>query len=161
MAGAPLVITIEVFGDKQISREILRFGERAVRSTPLWNSLYRDLLNIEKVQFLTQGQHGSGGWAPLAETTVRDKQRKGLSPWILRASEILFKSLTQRGALGNIHDIGPTWMRFGSDIPYGILHQRGTVHMPMRKPLDLTETERVLIVKKIQRFITTGEVLPI
>jgi len=154
-------VYIEVFGDKQISRELLRWGERAIRATPLWNSLYRDLVNIEKVQFLTQGQHGSGGWAELAPSTVRDKASRGYPPWILRATETLFKSLTVRGATGQIKEIGPDFMRFGSDIPYGIYHQHGTVHMPMRKVIDLTELERVAIVKKIQLFIVRGVVAPL
>jgi hypothetical protein len=153
-------IEVEVFGDKQISRHLLRFGERAVRATPLWNSLYRDLQNIERVQFLTEGAHGSGGWAALAPSTIADKERRGLSPWILRASEILFNSLTGRG-LGQIKEIGPDFMRFGSDIPYGIYHQRGTVHMPMRKVIDITEPERVAIVKKIQMFLVRGVVVPL
>lgn len=149
---------MEVFGDKQIDRRLLRFGSRAMRAIPLWNSLYQDLLNIERVQFLTQGAHGSGGWPELSEVTVREKQRKGQSPFILRATEVLFKSLTVSGSLGNIKEIGPSFMRFGSDIPYGIHHQQGTVHMPMRKPLELTDLERVAIVKKVQRFLIHGDI---
>jgi hypothetical protein len=156
-----VVIDIEVFGDKQISRHLLRFGERAVRATPLWNSLYRDLQNIERIQFLTEGAHGSGSWAPLAPSTVADKEKRGLPPWILRASEVLFNSLTGRGALGQIREIGPDFMRFGSEIPYGIYHQHGTVHMPMRKVIDITELERVAIVKKIQMFLVRGVVVPL
>lgn len=156
-----LLVEIEVFGDRQISRKIMRFSARALRSVPLWNSLYQDLLNIENIQFLTEGQHGSGGWVPLSETTVREKAYRGQMPWILRATEALFKSLTRRSAPGNIREIEPTWMRFGSSIPYGVHHQFGTVKMPMRKPMDFTETEKVLIVKKVQRFITTGEIVPI
>ncbi|HEX4501096.1 MAG TPA: hypothetical protein VH187_08045 [Scandinavium sp.] len=154
-------VEVEVFGDKQISRHLLRFGERAVRATPLWNSLYRDLQNIEKVQFLTEGGHGSGGWAELAPSTVADKEKRNMSPWILRASEILFNSLTGRNALGQIKEIGPDFMRFGSDIPYGVYHQRGTVHMPMRKVIDITGPERVAIVKKIQMFLVRGVVVPL
>ena len=160
-SGQPVLVTIDVFGEVQIRRHLLRFGERALRATPLWNSLYNDLMNIEQVQFLSEGQHGSAGWLPLAEATVRDKQRKGLQPWILRATEVLYESLTRRNALGQIREITPTFMRFGSDIPYGILHQHGTVRMARRKVIDITEPERVGIVKKVQRFIVTGEVTPL
>lgn len=158
MPSGAVTVNLTVFGDVQIERSLLRWGERALRATPLWNSLYQDLLNIEKVQFLTEGAHGSGGWPELADSTVQDKAKRGQSPWILRASEVLFKSLTVRGALGNIREVGPNWMRFGSDIPYGIYHQQGTVHMPMRKPLELTGMERVAIVKKVQYFVVYGEV---
>lgn len=155
----PIRVHIEVFGDTQIDRTLLRFGSRAMNAIPLWNSLYQDFLNIEQVQFLTEGSHGSGGWPQLAESTLLEKERRHQPTWILRATEVLFKSLTQRGALGNIRDIGPGWMRFGSDIPYGIYHQTGTVNMPMRKPLEFTELERVAVVKKVQRFIIYGEVV--
>lgn len=154
----PVVVHLEAFGDKQISRTLLRFSDRAIRGVSLWNSLHQDLLNIEQVQFLTEGAHGSAGWPALADSTVREKARRNQPPWILRATETLFKSLTTRSGLGHIFEKGPDFMRFGSDIPYGIHHQFGTVNMPMRKPLELTELERIAIVKKVQRFIIYGEV---
>jgi hypothetical protein len=149
-------VVIECFGDIQISRDLLRFGERAIRATPLWNAIYRDLLLIEKVQFLTEGEHGSGGWPELAQSTLNAKVSRRQQPWILRASQSLFRSLTRSGAPGNIREVAPTWMRFGSDIPYGIHHQTGTSHMPQRKPIELTETERRMIVKSVQLYILRG-----
>lgn len=158
MASA-VKVEIVCFGDVQISRHLLRFGERAMRAKPLWRGIYEDLLMIEDVQFLTQGVHGSGGWPELSEVTLREKAYRRQEPWILRATETMYRSLTRQGTNYSIRDIENTWMRFGSAVPYGKFHQTGTVNMPVRKPIDLTETERKLIVKKVQWFILKGEVV--
>jgi hypothetical protein len=157
MASA-VKVEIICFGDVQISRHLLRFGERALRAKPLWRGVYEDLLMIEDVQFLTEGAHGSGGWPELSPVTVQEKAYRNQEPWILRATESLYRSLTRSGTSHNIREIENTWMRFGSDVPHGHFHQSGTAKMPVRKPIDLTETERKLIVKKVQWFILKGEV---
>lgn len=156
-----LEVSIEFLGDKQISRRILRVGEHAAEAIPLWNSVWRDLMMIERVQFLTEGQHGSGGWEALSESTIREKQRKGFSPWIERASGALFQSLTEPMASGMIFDRTSSWMRFGTAISYAGFQQSGTSKMPQRKLMDLKESERILIVKQIQLFILKGEVVSI
>jgi phage gpG-like protein len=47
----------------------------------------------------------------------------------------------------------------GSANEYGPFHQEGTVHLPVRKVFELTEVDRVAIVKSMQRWIFEGELL--
>lgn len=154
-------VKIIALGDVQISRRIMRVGERAFEAIPLWTQVYEDLLKIETVQFLTEGGHGSGGWSPLADSTKAEKQRKRQSPWIERATEALFRSLTAPAGPNQIFERTSGWMRFGTRVPYGIFSQTGTVKMPQRKLIDLKLVERRMIVKTVQRFLITGEVMSI
>lgn len=157
-----LVVEMEALGETHIKRELLRIGERAagsVEGAALWMSLFEDVLLIEKVQFLTEGAHGEHGhWEQDTEATLAAKKRAGEQEWIERASEALFNSLTEKGGEGQIHEQTSSWMRFGSDIGYAGFQQTGTTNMPRRRLIDFTELERVAIVKKVQRFIMTGEI---
>jgi hypothetical protein len=154
----PVEFTLEVLGEEQVNRTLLRFGENAAHGQKLWEQMYKDLLMVERVQFLTEGAHGSGGWAKLKATTVASKKRQGLEPWILRATEALFHSLTEEGGEGQIREITDTFLRFGTEVPYAIYHMTGTHRMPARKPVQLTTEERIELTKMVQRFIVTGEV---
>lgn len=154
----PIEFTLETLGDTQVQRTFLRFGERALESKELFQQAIKDLMLIERVQFLTEGQHGSGGWAALKPATIAAKRRKGQPEWILRATEALFKSLTEEGAPGNIHEAFSNFMRFGTSLKQGRFAQHGTSKMPARKVVELTSAERVEITRQVQRFIVTGEV---
>jgi phage gpG-like protein len=52
-------LELDVFGDKQIDRELLRFAERAVDARPLWNHLIIQLRALEEEQFTSQGERAS------------------------------------------------------------------------------------------------------
>ena len=153
----PFGFEIEVLGDVQVNRTFMRMNESAHNLQPLWHRLLHELRMIETVQFLTEGQHGSGGWPALKESTVKAKKRKGQMPWIERATEELFKSLTE-DAPGSIAEVTSDWLRYGTDVPYAKFQQTGTVHMPRRRLVQLTGEERVELTKLVQRYLVTGEI---
>jgi phage gpG-like protein len=159
----PVEFTLEAIGDVQIKRDFLRFGERAEHAEELWHVIMKDLMLIERVQFLTEGAHGSGGWAKLKDKTLAAKRAQGLEPWILRATETLFKSLTEEGATGQIHEVTRDGLHFGTDVKQAIFHQRGApgANIPRRPIVQLREDERRGIAKSVQRFILTGEAVSI
>lgn len=88
------------------------------------------------------------GWAPLAESTVLDKKRKGLREEILQATGAMRESFISDGAPGNIYDVALTGdggrVEMGSDYKspnqrgrwagtaLAAFHQFGTTRMPAR-----------------------------
>lgn len=153
----PLRFTVEVLGEEQIDRMFLRITDAAQDMAPLFNQLIKDLRLIETTQFLTEGQHGSGGWEALAQSTIDEKKRMGLMPWIERASGALFESLTSGGA-GSIEEVTKDYLRYGTTIPYAGFQQSGTRHMPQRRLVQLTEEERRDLAKQVQKYILTGQI---
>lgn len=153
-------ILFEVAGDKQISREILRVGERAGNVTLAWPAVASLFREETQLQFDTEGQYASGGWKPLKPETLRRKRAKGQDERILRASGDLFASLTQRNDLNQIVEMRPTEFVFGSRLPYAGVHQnpKPSNPLPRRRPLEFTEPARRQTVKIVQRYIVTGEV---
>lgn len=148
-------LDFDVFGDEQISRELLRFSAHAGNAQPAFHKIAEDMREQIAEQFSTEGDRGSGGWAPLKEATIAAKAAAGLDPHILQATHSLMESLTGRGG-DHIEQITDDSLLFGSSIAYGRFHQKGTSRMPARKPVDFTELDRRGFVRTLQRYIMEG-----
>lgn len=158
-------IKLEIFGDVLVRRELLRFAGRGDDLRPVFNELAYDFNAIETAQFDTQGQRGSGGWAPLAPSTIARKEKAGLDPRILHATLAMRNSLTRRGARGSVRTVRRDQLILGTRIrsvrgfPYPAAHQNpGRAKHPRRPPVALTDEDRRRWVKAVQRFLVTGEV---
>lgn len=137
-------------GETVIDRQLMRFAENVAIPTRAFTVLGKQLRDIIDHQFQTQGA-ASGGWEPLADSTIKEKARRGLDPRILIATDDLHKSLTRKFDPNHIEQrVSMEALIFGTRVPYGIFHQKGTEHMPARPPVALTAGDRVLLVKEVQ-----------
>lgn len=128
---------------------------RMRNAIPAWEAISRELLAIEREQFDSEGARGSGGWAPLAQSTL-DAKTGGS---ILRDTDALFNSLTEPTDPDHQFIAQPTWMVWGTTIPYARWHQSGTVNMPQRRFLELRASDRVILVKQLQSYLITGKLI--
>lgn len=154
-------IEISIAGDKQVNREILRVGERAVDAAPAFSAIADLLIEETAEQFATEGRHASGGWKPLKESTLREKEHAGFGGrGILERTLKLEDSLTKRGDSNMILEIGPAELAYGSRLPYAGAHQnpKPGSRLPQRRPVELTEDARRRVIKILQRWIMVGEV---
>lgn len=151
-------LEISVFGDVQFSRQLLRFAERANNMVPVFEVLSRDFYEMERQQFASEGASASGGWAPLAPSTVAHKAAVGAPQEILQYSGDLLRSLTRSNAKGSRKRIRPDEMEIGTAIRYAAFHQKGTRRMPQRRPVELRASDRVRWVKAMQRWIVSESV---
>ncbi len=156
----PVTISLEVFGEAAISRELLRFSERALDAAPAFEEISKMFYDSETKQFDTEGAWASGGWTPLKPATVAAKARKNLRTNILQRTGALYESLTSDGSDFGHKIIGPSFMEITSSVPYGKYHQQadgpGKGIIPMRKPVELPEGVKVDMVKALQAWIVGG-----
>lgn len=146
-------LSISSRGDTQIERQLARFAGNITNPTAALEIAAEFLRANAEEQFDTEGSN-SGGWKPLAESTVLEKERLGLSPEILRATDALMHSLTDRSDSQHTERrLSADSLAFGTRVPYGIYHATGTVNMPQRPPIQLTASDRVALVKAIQRVL--------
>lgn len=157
------VLEFEVFGDVQISRKILRFGERAGDAQPAFLKIIDSMEDDIAELFSTEGSSGGEAWAPLADSTLRRKERRGEGTSILQATRALLDSLTSNTHASGIRETGPDELVFGSSLmtpdgKYSLveLHQGGTEDMPARKPIQFSEPQKKGYVKQLQRYIVQG-----
>lgn len=147
-------ITLAFWGDVQLDRTLARY-DAINDATALWDVLASRFARLERAQFASEGAHASGGWAPLSPRYAEWKADHYPGQTILRREDDLYRSLTSR-PLG-IEILEPTFMVLGSDVDYGLFHQLGTDRMPQRRPVELPESARRDWVKRIHRFLQTGQ----
>lgn len=167
-------LRLEVGGELQLDRTLLRWSERADDFSPVFALLVADFHEIERRQFDSEGGFASGGWLPLADSTVAERERLGIggdSPILDRSGAgtygsshreggTLRRELTESSAQGAVELITPGEMFVGTDDPVAGYHQRGherPTPLPRRRPVEFREMDRLRWTKAIQAWITTGD----
>jgi hypothetical protein len=161
MPPVGLKIEINVLGERQIQRKMMRWTERAMDMRPAFGAVAEYLMRVEARQFDTEGAASGHPWAPLAASTKKRKEALGLRPEVLRATDALRDALTipgdknQKvlmtrdtlvfGVKGDPAEYGPRLMK---QTPGGIDRAR--------KPVDLTELNRRAAIKMIQLWVARG-----
>lgn len=148
-------IEVIPFGDTQVSRTIMRVGLRGKNLRLLWPVLAKYFYSMEEKQFASEGAFGGNKWPALKDATVA---RKG-SDEILKDTDTLYESLTRSNAkFSKRTDRAGEFFRGSSD-PIGVHHQFGAprANVPMRKPVQFRDRDKVAWVKMVQRFVITGQ----
>jgi hypothetical protein len=149
-------ISLEVFGEAAISRELLRFSERALDASPAFEVIADMFYDSEKKQFASQGDYASSGWAPLTATYAAWKNKKYPGKTILELTGALYDSLTGPDSDEGTKTVTPDTLTIESSDRSGPFHQFGTNKMPMRKPVELPEGVKIDMVKVLQSWLVHG-----
>lgn len=145
---------------KAINVALSRFGGLISDFEPFFREdLAPAIFDKVASNFKTEGSHSGGGggrdaggrflaagglWKPLSPTYAAWKAKHFPGMPIMRRTDRLFRSLTYDGGrVGpeGIARFGKRSAEIGTSVPYGILHQRGTRHMPARPVLVLVSSE--------------------
>jgi phage gpG-like protein len=148
----------ESFGEKLIARKIDRLGYRALTAKPAFEGIADRIRGYEKRLFDSEGASSGRPWEPLAASTVAHKAKAGLDPRILHATHRLRKSLTDAHDPEHLEIATNDSLVFGSLVPYGKYHARGSGHLPKRRPIQFNEAQKRRILKRLQLYLMTGEV---
>lgn len=155
-----MIVDFEVYGHRQISRELMRLSEFAGDAGPAWEKIVELMKEDIGEQFDTAGASMSGGWAPLKPVTIERKAREGLRPEIMRATDRLLESLTDDRGSDQSLVIERFGFEFKSLVDYGAYHMGPAKDgsRPARPPVDFTETQRRKYVKVLQAYLMGGEI---
>jgi phage gpG-like protein len=131
---------VEFVNLPEVDRKLGRISGQVETLRPLWERFGKE--------FYAEGESlfNAAPWAPLSPAYEKAKRKKYGSKPLLRASDALFKSLTQQGAAGNVHRISDREAEFGSSDPKAVFHEFGTGRMPARPPLaepDIDQYETI------------------
>ena len=150
------MISVKIDGDQVMLARLSRF-ERAVDSPePVYGQIADWFAKAEKKKFDRQGAFAGTKWAALSPTYEAWKRKKVGNKPILQFSGDLMESLTRR-PLG-VEVITNRGAVLGSDLPYVVLHQRGTAHMPSRPPLiQMARQQKTEVRQIIQRWLVSQQ----
>lgn len=163
----PLEMRLEFLGDVQFARRLQRIAAKSRDMRPVFHRLADDFYAIERRQFDSQGGYASAGWRPLAASTVAARAAKGQGDHILDATGAMRRSLTTKGAPGARRRVTfdelfvGTAVKSAKGFPYPAVHQRGSGHVPRRRPVELREEDKVRWIKEVQHYLfsTSGQIM--
>jgi phage gpG-like protein len=103
--------------------------------TPVLDPFQQTLAEQHAGQFAGEFDSNLDSWAPLKPSTIK---RKGHDR-ILYETGALRASLVTVGGPGNIHEVTPSTLLFGTSDQKALYHQEGTRKMPARPPVGVSE----------------------
>lgn len=127
---------IEISNLPQVDAHLARLSQGVEVLKPLWERFGKEFYSQEESLF------NKAPWKPLSPAYAERKRQEFGSKSILRATDVLFTSLTRQGATGNIHRVDDMSAEFGSNDFKAMFHQFGTARMPARPPLAEPDIDR-------------------
>lgn len=156
--GGFLNITVQFEGQRELIGKFATWGANIQTMRPAWEDVGNLLLLDFAQQFEAEGGYLGAGvapvWPPLAPSTIRDRLAKGYGPGpkLVRTGQLM-GSVTQRGANGNIFELGDNSVRAGTSYPIARYHQYGTRKMPQRKMIGLAWKTRSSILRILGDYV--------
>lgn len=139
-------LNITMDGAEATGQALFIFQEILADFKPVFEAEQPLYFQMVKQQFDSEG--GSSPWEPLAESTVKEKQRLGFGGMpILQRTKRLYDSFTVLGGPLNVAEISTTEAIWGSDLYYAAYHQRGNDRMPARLEIEMTPSWQDLFVE--------------
>ncbi len=129
-------IRIEIVGAERVLAGFAHVAEGMTRLAPLFERYGEEFYREEVSLF------AAAPWTPLSEGYQERKSVAFPDKPILRATDRLFKSLTEQDAEGNIHRVSDQGAEFGSSVFYGIIHHEGIAPQPERRLLAELQMEK-------------------
>jgi phage gpG-like protein len=153
-------VKVSVFGEEILKRRMIRFESGLIDASDALREVVKILRDATAENFATRGVSGGSRWRDLSPAYANRTGRR-VNERILRLSDRLFNSLMgvgEPGAGEHVERIGPTSLRWGSRVPYGVYHgsSRPRRVIPYRPPVRLNADRKREIVKVLQAAIVSG-----
>lgn len=159
VAGSTL-LSFEVLGEAQIKEVFEGTQERLEDFSPALERIAVHFYAHMASVFETGGMATASGFAPLSRRYGAWKARHYPGKPILTRKGELARSLTRKGARGNIHRVTKDTLTVGTRLRVrsgrwvlGTLHQGGTDKMPRRRIIDLPDYVKAAWMSEIREHI--------
>jgi hypothetical protein len=137
------VFYIKAMGVREVETKFERMGLAAINAEDAMATIGWYLMQIEKQMFNSQGRRGGGSWMSDSPEWLARKSEAGLDPRINHATLALRESVTELDAPGQVLEISPNSLIFGSDLPYAAVSQRNRPFVRLL-PLDREQIRNIV-----------------
>lgn len=155
--GDGVRISVEVLGDVVISRRLLRWADNAEDLSGAFDTILDAFEDWTGEQFDSRGGAFGTPWEPLADSTIRSKERAGYADpeQPLVATGALALSL--QGGPGGVHTVGPEEAEWGTRNPNAMWHhgraRSGSNPVPRRPIFEPDEAKRRWMMSVLHRAV--------
>jgi len=145
------IFTIEVEGKTELERGYYKIAETVSDFTPVWEGVQQEFYSIEAEQFESEGTKGaSGKFQDLSSAYEAIKLAEYGTVPIMTASGALYESLKGETS-DSIVIIDAKEAVFGTSLPYAKKHFEGRGSLPVRKVIDLSDTQKRRLSGRIKK----------
>lgn len=143
-------VSIEMFGDRMFSRELINIAQRSLDFSPVLKRIGLKWTEWIEQQFGTEGVRFNGvRWQGLSFRTI--KARGGAHPILFDTGD-LFDDMTSPSSVSvTDHTLHLNLSDYAQEI--GGYHQAGTSRMPERTILNFTEMDRQEMNEDLSEFL--------
>ncbi len=142
-------IDVTVRGDKQAIELVERLSRRLANNQPALGSLVDTIMAMQRGRFERRGVR----WKRLAPSTVKKDAQQHRDPRTLVLTGATMRSVTIRGAPGQIIRLTPTSLTFGTSLFQARIQARGNARLPKRKAVGMTRAQRQTLVKELRTLL--------
>lgn len=143
-------VRFSFFGEQQVGRTLEGFAERARDMRPAWERIRSRFIDYEQRWFDSEGD---GDWPPLSKDYGEWKARHFPGRKILVREGDLKESVLKP----DIDIMEPSYAMFGTADPVAGYHQRGDGRLPRRRVIDISDEEKRLWVKIVERYLVEAD----
>lgn len=143
-------VNVTVTGGEAAIATVELLAARLDRTRAPLLSIVDDLMRFEQQLFERERD-----WPPVAASTLRVDARLGRDPTLMVNTGALKRSLTQRGAAGQVIRATNMSLTFGTRVWYAKFHHFGT-GVPLRPLVGLTAGELVHVVDRLAERLIGG-----
>lgn len=145
-----LKMQLEVAGEMQLSRALDVACGDLLDFSPVFKKIGKKFQEYETKMFDSEGSTSGKKWKALSPIYAAQKAKDYPGTKILERTGALKRSLTGKDAIIQADKIMGV---YGTIMPYALYHQKGSGHLPMRKPVLLSEPEKTAWLKELQKFV--------
>jgi len=155
-------VSVKIDGEQGIQARYARIQQRVKTFRKLFDKrIYPDFMRLMRDQFKAEGRSSFLGlkrkWRKLSPEYGAWKRKHYPGKTILRRTDKLFESLTEKGSAGAVYHRTPTKAFMGTRVSYAIYHQRGTEKMPRRRIVRLTRKYGQHVMPFFRYYVLTGD----
>lgn len=155
-----LSISVDVLGDRVISRRFVRIGRNAADFTEAWDTILDAFEDWTGEQFASDGSFFGTPWEPLTEGTIAQKERERAADpaqALVRSGALALSFL---GGPGHVRHVDAGEAEWGSHNPDAMWHhgrQRSASNPVPRRPIfEPDEPRRRWVMNTLQRHVFGG-----
>lgn len=151
-------IHISIEGQQEAIFALQRFSHAASDVRPALAEIDADIRQMFQLQFASEGQYRSGGWKPLAASTIRKRLKADPKDplGILIRTTRLYRGATATGSVRDkVRQISRGELVSGTRVPYAIYHhsKKPRRKLPRRPLIEVTTEDTLGFAKRIQAYL--------
>jgi len=147
-------IRFEVANEVQLSRAFETGIESFLDLSQPFNTMADEFFQSMAGVFSAEGAfEDRPRWQDLSPAYAIWKARHYPGRKILERTGRLRSSLVNKGGIDNVFEVTPDSLTVGTTVPYAMYHQTGTLRMPRRKIIELTDAQKLRWVHLMHQYL--------